>query len=116
MTFKPGVSGNPNGRPKVDKSLVALAREKTPDAIKTLAEIMLDKDASPSARVSAASELLDRGHGKAPAFITGDDAAFRRAVELTDDELAADIATARALIGGSGAGVGPQTGNTGLTH
>ena len=47
-----------------------LARQHTTDAIETLVEIMRDKKATASARVTAAKELLDRGHGRAPAEVT----------------------------------------------
>ena len=41
-----------------------LARERSPDAINTLAAIMDDQKAPPAARVAAANSLLDRGYGK----------------------------------------------------
>ena len=41
-----------------------LARERSPDAINTLAAIMDDQKAPPAARVAAANALLDRGYGK----------------------------------------------------
>lgn len=41
-----------------------LARAATPQAIKALIEIVQDSDASYGARISAASALLDRAHGK----------------------------------------------------
>jgi Family of unknown function (DUF5681) len=62
--FAKGQSGNPGGRPKAEHDVVAIAREKGPDAIRTLAEIMLNAKASESARVSAANSLLERGFGK----------------------------------------------------
>jgi hypothetical protein len=75
VTFKPGQSGNPKGRaPGTGKSIAYhgegwdvrdLARAYTPQAIETLAEVMTDQSAPPSARVSAASVMLDRGWGKA---------------------------------------------------
>ena len=85
--FKKGQSGNPGGRPAVIAEIQQLARKHTSEAIDTLTAIMKDISASPAARVSAASVLLDRAGGKAPQFI---DARFNRAVsDLSDDELAA---------------------------
>jgi hypothetical protein len=72
-SFKPGVSGNPGGRPKklrtiearrIFADVKALARECAPEAIETLASIMKDPKAPPAARISAAQALLDRGHGR----------------------------------------------------
>jgi len=72
-SFKPGVSGNPGGRPKKAQTIEArrrvadvraLAREYAPDALSTLRTIMLDEKAPPAARISAAVALLDRGYGK----------------------------------------------------
>jgi hypothetical protein len=40
-----------------------------------------------AARVSAAGMLLDRAFGKAPSFSTTDVNDFRRATELSDEEL-----------------------------
>lgn len=72
-SFKPGVSGNPGGRPKKPQTIAAkrivadvkaLARECAPEAIATLKTVMLDAKAPPATRVQAASVLLDRGYGK----------------------------------------------------
>lgn len=41
-----------------------LARAATPQAIRALVAIVQDDEASPNARISAASALLDRAHGK----------------------------------------------------
>jgi endonuclease III len=46
------------------KTLQELAQEYTADALNVLAEIMLSKDCSDTARANAANSLLDRGHGK----------------------------------------------------
>ena len=60
------------GRPKVVAEVKHLAREHTVEAIKTLASIMNNPKVAPSARVSAANSLFDRGYGKAPQHITGE--------------------------------------------
>ena len=85
--FQPSRSGNPGGRPRATHSIQELAREHAPEAIQTLADIA--KHGTPGARVSAAIALLDRAYGKAPTFSTSDTQAFKRAVDMTDDELAA---------------------------
>ena len=85
--FQPGSSGNPGGRPRATHSIQELARQHAPEAIKTLADIT--KHGTPGARVSAAIALLDRAYGKAPTFSTSDTQAFKRAIDMTDDELAA---------------------------
>ena len=43
----------------------------------------------------AAIALLDRAYGKAPTFSTSDTQAFKRAIDMTDDELAAIIGRAK---------------------
>ncbi len=62
--FQKGVSGNPGGRPKVLGDVQELAREQSPHAINTLAEIMNNEKTPPAGRVAAANALLDRGYGK----------------------------------------------------
>ena len=91
--FQKGTSGNPGGRPKAAHSVQELARKHAPDAIKTLADIA--KKGTPAARVSAAIALLDRGYGKPPQFNTSDAISFRKAVDMSDDELAAIAARAK---------------------
>jgi hypothetical protein len=63
-SFRPGQSGNPNGRPKVVADVQNAAREHSGEAIETLAGIMRDPKAPAAARTSAACALLDRGYGK----------------------------------------------------
>ena len=55
----------------------------------------ITKNGTPGARVSAAVVLLDRAYGKAPTFSTSDTQAFKRAIDMTDDELAAIASGAR---------------------
>ena len=63
-SFRPGQSGNPNGRPRVLADVQNAAREHSGEAIETLARIMRDPKAPAAARISAACALLDRGYGK----------------------------------------------------
>ena len=46
------------------KTLTEMAAAFTPAALRTLAEIMQDRQATATARVAAANSLLDRAHGK----------------------------------------------------
>lgn len=87
--FPKGVSGNPSGRPKEYREVVALAREKSAAAIATLAEIMTNTELRESARVKAAEVLLDRGYGKAPQTVNINTDA------MSDEEL---FSEARAII------------------
>ena len=64
MQWKKGQSGNPKGRPKGHGDVRELARAHTEQAVATLATIMNDANAAPSARTSAAQALLDRGWGR----------------------------------------------------
>lgn len=59
-------SKNPRGRPKKDYDLAKMAQAHAEKAIETLAKCLVDSESTWSAKVSAASELLDRGFGKAP--------------------------------------------------
>lgn len=81
MVWQKGQSGNPRGRRSKravngqEKRLIRLtAREQAErhvgEAFRTLSEVMRDKSAPHSARVSAASTLLDRAYGRAPQDVT----------------------------------------------
>lgn len=65
-SWLPGRSGNPAGFPKALRDVRDAARAHTAQAVATLADIMLDRDSPPAARIAAAEALLDRGWGKAP--------------------------------------------------
>ncbi len=71
--WKPGVSGNPNGRPRIDPAVKEAARALTLDAIAALQDALSatkligrDEIEAPDhgARISAANSLLDRAWGK----------------------------------------------------
>jgi hypothetical protein len=91
--FEPGISGNPNGRPKRPHRIEAqkiivdvktLARQCAPEAISTLKTIMLSERAPPAARISAATTILDRGYGKARQEV---EIRKPNLARLTDEEL-----------------------------
>ena len=57
-------------------------------AIQVLAQLMNDPKPTASARAMAADRLLDRAYAKPPQLTTTDAGQFRRACDMTDDELA----------------------------
>ena len=98
--FKKGQIGNPGGRPKVVAEVNELARVHTAEAIQTLVSIMTNPKSAPAARVSAANALLDRGYGKPPQHITGQNANFVALLPQrceTAEEWMATVDTRRAL-------------------
>jgi Family of unknown function (DUF5681) len=67
MPFKPGQSGNPNGRPRSQTRAIANlafeARKHSVLALKTLVEVC-KKGETEALRMAAANALLDRGFGR----------------------------------------------------
>lgn len=79
-----GKPGRPKGLPKTggrkkgagDKctaALVELCQTYTVESVNTIRDIMRNTDAPEAARLAAARELLERGHGKAAQPVTGAD-------------------------------------------
>ena len=63
----------PSGKTHPAVDLKSIARIHTESAIRTLAAIMAQAKQPAGARVIAAQTLLDRGWGKAPQQLTGED-------------------------------------------
>jgi hypothetical protein len=102
-SFKPGVSGNPDGRPKRPEAIEArrvvadvksAARELTPVAMETLEKAMTDQKAPWAAKITAAIAILDRGWGKPTQAVEANVNIFD---QMTDDELRIMLAALAAL-------------------
>lgn len=69
----PKTGGRKKGAPnKANADLRLLAQEYTAESVELLVEAMRDATAPIQARMFAARELLDRGHGKPPQAVTGE--------------------------------------------
>lgn len=65
--FKPGSSGNPEGRPKhtpEQRDALEAVKSLAPDAVETMACMLKAKDTPPSLKVRIAEIVLDRTYGK----------------------------------------------------
>jgi hypothetical protein len=102
-SFKPGVSGNPFGRPKRPETIEArrvvadvksAARELTPVAMDTLEKAMADQKAPWAAKIAAAIAVLDRGWGKPMQAVEATVSVFD---QMTDDEQKMLLAALQAL-------------------
>jgi hypothetical protein len=104
-TWKPGQSGNPDGRGK-DKlfrqALVMELKEAGEDLpeLREIARELIDVAKSPGHDdwTFAVREIIDRMDGKAPVMVTSDAEEFRKAVDMTDEELDAAIQRTQSLI------------------
>ena len=62
--FKPGQSGNPGGKVKMPKELIAKCRDMTDEVLEFWIATMRDSDAKGSDRLKASENLIERGFGK----------------------------------------------------
>lgn len=84
--WKKGQSGNPGGRAKGVRDVIAAARTHTAEAIETLVKWMRSDEARAS--VAAATVMLDRGWGKAAQSLKiSGSLTNQHAAELTEAEL-----------------------------
>lgn len=86
MAFTKGKSGNPGGRAKkteAEQTLEQMCKEKTPEALATILEIMSEGE-SHKVKLSAAQYVIDRGWGRAAQSLTleGGDKPIKTALEI----------------------------------
>ena len=65
--FKPGISGNPGGRPKhtpEQRDALEAVKSLAPDAVEAMARLLKAKDTPPALQVRIAEIVLDRAYGK----------------------------------------------------
>ena len=84
-TFAPGCSGNAGGRPKAEENVRNLARSHTELAVATLVTIA-ESGQSETAKVAAATAILDRGWGRPTQPLSGDDDAPPIGLSVIDRE------------------------------
>lgn len=68
-SFKPGQSGNPDGRKRVPKDIKKAFEAQTMSALNTLVDIL--NNGRPNEKLKAAEIILDRSLGKATQPISG---------------------------------------------
>lgn len=77
----------PGATSKAKRDLMEMAKGHAPAALKTLVAIAGSSKHTASARVSAATAILDRAYGKPPQLNTGSADEFNKITEMSDDEL-----------------------------
>jgi len=88
---KPGErrGGRQKGTPnKVTANVKAVAGDYTVEALDILVTLMRNPNTPPAARIAAAREVLDRGHGRPAQALTGMDSAPPVAITITHQEIA----------------------------
>lgn len=78
--WRPGQSGNPGGRPKVNPELRRAAQDHSAEALDVLVEVM--RTGKPGERLLAAREILDRAYGKPSQAVDFADKATMTLVDL----------------------------------
>jgi hypothetical protein len=63
--FKPGQTGNPGGRKRIDNEIRKMLADGTKESVKALCDIVSNSSISPKVRCFAAQIILDRVYGKA---------------------------------------------------
>ena len=108
-SFKPGTSGNPDGRPKGYKGVARLIMKETRDGaelVEYALKIFRDEKADPKERHAMHQWLSDRGLGKAPQEITVTPGSNENAIDWSKvpeedrERLLEAIAYVEALAGG----------------
>ena len=89
--WKPGQSGNPDGRPRGSSAVQLRCLQHCNEAVDTLLDLMRKNEGSKSdaLRLAAANAILDRGVGKAAQSVALDLNLTKKLDELSDDELIA---------------------------
>lgn len=124
-----GKRGNPNWvkgmssprlvpEPKTSSELDvrALAQKWTKPAIRTAAEIMLNKENAPAVRLSAADLLLKRGHGNPIQPVANPDLTPLNFADMSDEMLMANAGRLDAMLAKTGALTNALKSAEGKTH
>lgn len=108
MAFQKGNNANPNGarRPRIVTQQIIAALNETAEEGPTKLRALVNKliELALGGDIAAIREVIDRAEGKVPQMVTGDAEQYRRATELSDDELVGAIDTVRALLAARGTG------------
>lgn len=112
-SWKPGQSGNPNGRPKLPPEIREIAKAGSVKAISRAVELIDHED--PNVALKAINTVLDRGYGK-PAQsheLTGPGGGPIQSMDLTkatDDQLEALASLLGPLAAAAGGDADPDQG------